>query len=686
MKSSFWLFGSFASTLAVTATFAATPLFAPFGIDLSAQDKSVKPGDDFYQYENGAWLARTAIPADLASYTMGREVMLRVEARLHQLIEDSAKGVAVQPADTDGKVGAMYAAFMDEKQIEALGATPIKAQIEAVAEAPDRAAVAALMGRTPYDFGTPLFQTYIDADLKDSAHYAVYLSQDGLGLPDRDYYLKPDFMAQRTAYKAYIQQLLTLVGWRDPAGSADAILKLETAIADASWTKAEQRDLPKLYNPMPPAELRAFAPGFAWQPFLASEGLLGKTRLIIAEKTAFPKLAAVYASTPLETLKAQLAFSIADGAAPYLSAPFQQAHFAFREKALSGQPEMKVRWKRAVAAVSGGDCGAEANACFGTLNWAVGQLYSRHDFTPDTKAKMQKLVAELMAAYHRRIEKLSWMSPTTKQEALKKLETYTVKVGYPDRPRDYSKVVIRSDDLVGDVRRAARADWDFYVGRSDGPVDRSDWQMTPQTVDAYNGSLRDIVFPAAILQPPEFDPAADDAINYGAIGAIIGHEMTHGFDDQGRTIDAAGALRDWWTPADDAAFKAAAAQYGSQFAQFEPVPGMHINPNLTMGENIADLGGVLIAYDAYEHSLGGKTSPLLGGTTGEQRFFMSYAQGWRGKAKEDYIRKQTASDPHSWRRFRVLGPLPNVDPWYESFGVRPGDKLYRAPDQRVRIW
>ena len=437
---------------------------------------------------------------------------------------------------------------------------------------------------------------------------------------------------------------------------------------------------------MTPTELSAFAPGFAWQPFLAREGLHGKTRLIVDEKTAFPKLAAIYASTPLETLKAQLAFSIADSAAPYLSAPFQQAHFAFREKALSGQPEMKARWKRAVAAVSGGDCGAEANTCFGTLDWAVGQLYIRHDFTPETKAKMQKLVSELMAAYHHRIEMLSWMSPATKQEALKKLETYTVKVGYPDQPRDYSKVVIRSDDLVGDVRRAARADWDFYVGRSDGPVDRSDWQMTPQNVDAYNGSLRDIVFPAAILQPPEFDPAADDAVNYGEIGAIIGHEMTHGFDDQGRTIDAAGALRDWWTPADAAAFKARATQYGAQFAQFEPVPGMHINPDLTMGENIADLGGVLIAFDAYEHSLGGKVSPVLGGTTGEQRFFMSYAQGWRGKAKEDYIRKQTASDPHSWRRFRVLGPLPNVDPWYKAFGVKVGDKLYRAPDQRVRIW
>ena len=662
------------------------PFFPPYGIDLSAQDKSVKPGDDFYQYENGAWLARTPIPADLPYLSAGREMAIRVEARLHQLIEDAAQGVAVQPDDTDGKVGAMYAAFMDEKRIEALGVTPIKAQLDTVAAATDKAALAGLMGRTAYDFGIPLFQTIVDVDLKDPAHYAVYLTQYGLGLPDRDYYLKPEFAPQRDAYKAYIQQLLTLVGWRDPAAAADAVLKFETQIAQASWTKAEQRDLPKLYNPMTPKELGAFAPGFPWQPFLESAGLGRKTRLIVNEKSAFPRLAALYAATPIETLKAQLAFSIVDGAANDLSSPFQQAHFEFRDKMLSGQTEMKPRWKQAVAAVSGGDCGTEPGVCFGTLNWAVGQLYVKHDFTAQTKTKMEKLVSELLAAYHHRIETLDWMSPATKREALKKLDTYNVKVGYPDHPRDYSNVLIRSDDLVGDVRRAAKADWDFYVKRSDGPVDRTDWQMTPQTVDAYNGALRDIVFPAAILQPPEFDPAADDAVNFGTIGSMIGHEMTHGFDDQGRTIDAAGALRDWWTPADAKAFKARAAKLGAQFALFEPVPGMHINPDLTMGENIADLGGLLIAYDAYRRSLGGKPSPVIDGTTGEQRFFMAYAQAWRAKSKDDYLRKQIASDPHSWRRFRVLGPLPNIDAWYEAFGIKPGDKLYRAPEDRARIW
>jgi putative endopeptidase len=676
-----------AALLAIAApALANKPFFPPYGIDLPAHDLSVRPGDDFYRYANGGWLDRTTIPADLPSISAGAEVRLRVEARLHQLIEEAAKGVPVEPSDTTGKIGAMYAAFMDEQKIEALGLTPIAARLEAIRAARDAEELAVLMGGTAADFGNSWFNVFIDADLKDPRHYAVYLTQNGLGLPDRDYYLKADFAAKRTAYQSYVQQMLTLIGWKDPAAMAAAVVALETKIAEASWSKVEQRDLPKTYNPMSPAELAVFAPGFPWQAMLAAADLGTKTRLIVGEKSAFPKLAALYATTPAEVLKAQFAFSVADGAAPYLSSAFVQARFAFREQALSGQPEMKARWKRGVMAVSGGDCAASSGVCFGTLNWAVGQLYTAHDFTPETKAKMEQLVHELLAAYHDRIAKLDWMGPQTKAEALKKLDSYVVKVGYPDKPRDYSKLVIRSDDLVGDVRRAARADWAFYVDRSDGPVDRGDWMMTPQTVDAYNGSLRDIVFPAAILQPPEFDPAADDAVNYGAIGAAIGHELTHGFDDQGRTIDAAGALRDWWTPADADAFKARAATLGAQYARFEPVPGMHINPDLTMGENIADLGGALIALDAYHRALGGKAAPVIGRTTGDQRFFLAYAQQWRGKAKEDAIRMQIASDPHSFRRFRVLGPLPNIDAWYDAFGVKPGDKLYRAPDTRARIW
>jgi putative endopeptidase len=353
---------------------------------------------------------------------------------------------------------------------------------------------------------------------------------------------------------------------------------------------------------------------------------------------------------------------------------------------LLGVKERPARWKEAIAAISGGDCAAEARDCFGTLDWAVGQMYTAQYFPPETKTKAQDLAKAIMEAYRNRIQKLDWMSAATRAEALRKLDTYVIKVGYPDHPRDYSKVVIRDDDLVGNVLRAAVADWSFSVDRSRGPVDKTDWIMTPQTVDAYNGSLRDIVFPAAILQPPEFDAAADPAINFGAAGGLIGHELTHGFDDEGRKLDATGALRNWWTAADEQAFKKHANVLGAQFAQYEPVPGVRIKPDLTMGENIADLGGVVIALDAYHASLRGAAASVLDGLTGDQRFFRAYAQDWRGKATEDYIRDLTISNPHSWRSFRVNGIVRNVDGWYSAFNVRPGDKLFVEPDKRARVW
>jgi putative endopeptidase len=663
----------------------ASPFFQPFGIDLSATDPSTRPQDDFFDYVNGAWLARTPIPADQPSVTAGRDMINRVQQRLRALLEQAAT-VADQPTTLEGKVGAMYAAYLDTTRIEALGAAPIRAQLEAIKSATQKAQLAALMGSSNWDFGGSLFGVTIDVDLKDPAHYAVYLSQSGLGMPDRDYYLQPQFATQKSAYRAYVEQLLGLVGWRDSAAAAGAIVELETRIAKVSWTKAEQRDLPKLYNPAISTDLPKLAPGFPWKEFLAGANLAPKARVIVGEKSAFPKIAAIFAGTPLEVLQAWQAFTVADSAANYLSEPFQQARFAFRLKTLSGQPEMEPRWKRAIAAVSGGDCGLQPGDCFGTLNWAVGQMYTAHDFTPATKAAVEKLVANLMTAFRVRIKHLEWMSEKTRAEALKKLDTYRVKVGYPEHLRDYSQVIISRDDLVGDVRRAALADWDFYITRSAGPVDVSDWSMTPQTVDALNGNLRDIIFPAAILQPPFFDPAADDAVNYGAIGSTIGHELVHGFDDQGRTIDAAGALRDWWTAADAAAFKARAAKLGAQYAAFQPLPGLYINPDLTMGENIADLGGLLVALDAYHASLRGRPSPVLGGLTGDQRLFMAYAQRWRGKVREDAIRQEVASDPHSYRKFRVDGVVLNIDAWYEAFDVKPGDQLYRAPEDRTRIW
>ena len=589
------------------------------------------------------------------------------------------------PETPGQKVGAMYAAFMDEAAIEKLGYSPIKPELDAIAGA-DRPALARLMGASQDDFGGSFFSASIDLDVKDVAHYAILLNQAGLGMPDRDYYLKADFAKQKAGYQVYVATLLGLVQWPDAQARAADIVALETRIAEASWTKTQQRDIAMMYNPETIAELAALAPGFPWQDYLAGAKLGAKTRVVIGEKTAFPKIAAIFAATPVEVLRAWQAFNVVDTASADLSSPFQKARFEFRAKTLSGTNEMRPRWKRGVTAVTAAYCGGGPGDCFGNLTWAAGELYAAQYFPPAVKARGQALVANLMAAFHKRLENSAWMGAATKAEALKKLDTYTVKIGYPDHLRDYSHVAISRTDLIGDIRQAAVADWAFYVGRSDGPVDRSDWLMAPQIVNAYNGSLRDIVFPAAILQPPFFDPAADDAVNYGSIGAIIGHEMTHGFDDQGRMLDASGALRDWWTPADAAAFKARAAKLGAEYAAFTPLPGLHINPDLTMGENIADLGGVVISLDAYHASLGGRPAPVKDGLTGEQRFFLSWAQGWRINAHDEAIREQTVSDPHSYDRFRAIGPLQNVEAWYAAFGIKPGDKMYREPGLRAQIW
>lgn len=665
----------------------AVPLYPPFGLDLTAVDRKVKPGDDFFGHANGAYLARTAIPGDRPAASRRLEMTDRMEAHLHTLMDDVAKEASASPSTGRQKVGTFYAAFMDEGQAERLGATPLKPELDAIRAANDRTAIAGLMGAGAGGLYPSLFGAFIDTDLKDPSHYAVYLGQSGLGLPDRNYYLKPELAAKKDAYRAYAAKLLTLAGWPDAATAAADLVAFETKIADASWTKVQQRDLTTQYNPVAPAALPGFAPGFDWAAFLARAGVSAKPMIVVAEKSAFPRLAAIYAETPIETLRAWMAFRVADLAAPYLSKPFVDAHFSFRLKDLTGQAEPQPRWKRGVRAVAGGDCGAEPASCFGTLNWAVGDLYAARYFPPETKAKVTALVDNLKIAMRGRIERLDWMGPETKAEALKKLDTYTIKVGYPDAPqRDYSAVAIRRDDLLGNVRRAAANDWAFHVRRSDGPVDRTAWLMTPQTNDAYNGSLRDIVFPAGILQAPIFDADADPAINYGGIGGVIGHELTHGFDDMGRTIDAAGALRDWWTPKDAEAFKARAKILGDQYAQFEPVPGFHINPGLTMGENIADLGGLAIALDAYHASLNGKPAPVIGGLTGDQRVFLGWAQAWAGKMTPDAIKQMTISDPHSFRKFRVNGPVRNIDPWYAAFGVKPGDALYLKPEARARIW
>jgi putative endopeptidase len=665
----------------------ATPMYGGWGYDTAGADQSTRPGDDFFRYANGSWLDRISIPADKPSYSLRWVMSDTTEARLRRLMEAAAAGAGHAPTDVEGKVGAFYKAFMNERRIEALGTRPIAVNLGRVRRARSRETLAALMGHSKADFESSLFNVATEVDLKDPRHYAVYLNQGGLGLPDRDYYLKAEFSAQKAKYQAYVANLLELVAWPDAAARAADVVAFETKVAEASWTKEQQRDPVATYNPTTPAELAHAAPGFAWRAFLADAGLAKAARLIVAEKTAFPKLAAIYARTPLETLRAWQAFHIVDNAAPFLSQPVIEAQFELRGRTLSGQQELPARWKRAVLAVGGGDfLVGDQFGTFGTLGWATGQLYSARYFPPETKAKIEELVANLKAAYRVRIEHLDWMGPATRAEALKKLDTYAIKVGYPDHPRDYGSVVISDDDLVGDVRRAAASDWAFSRGRLSHPVDRSSWIMTPQTNDAYNGTLRDIVFPAGILQPPIFDPEADPAINYGAIGGIIGHELTHGFDDQGRKIDADGALRDWWSKEDAEKFEARAKMLGEQYSKYEPVPGARVNGALTMGENIADLGGLTLALDAYHASLGDTPAPVLDGYTGDQRVLLGWAQAWRGKATDAFLRRQVVTDPHSPRMFRVNGVVRNLDAWYQAYEVKPGDKLYVAPEDRARIW
>jgi putative endopeptidase len=469
--------------------------------------------------------------------------------------------------------------------------------------------------------------------------------------------------------------MLRLAGWPDADAMAKDVVALETRIAAASWSRVDERDPEKVYHPMTVAELARAAPGYPWRKVLDTAELASVDRIVADDNTALPKIAAIYQETPLPVLKAWAALQLVDQAAPYLSDRFENPHFAFRGTVLTGQPEQRSRWKRGVSLDDA------------VMGEALGRVYVARYFPPEAKAKIRDLVESLRTALGQRIQRLDWMSPETKTKALAKLKAMTVKVGYPDKWRDYTKLQISPDDLYGDVERANTFDWERRVARLNQPVDRAEWGMTPQTVNAYyNPTANEIVFPAAILQAPYFDPNFDAAANYGDIGATIGHEMTHGFDDEGRKYDGTGALADWWTDQDATKFEARAAVLGKQFDSYEPFPGSHVNGDLTMGENIADLGGALIALDAYHNSLDGKPAPVIDGLTGDERFFLAYAQSWRDKSREDALKEQLASDPHSPEQYRTNGVVRNMDAWYAAFDVKPGDKLYLPPDSRARIW
>lgn len=661
--------------------------FGRWGVDLDGADTTVRPGVDFFRYVNGRWIDRTEIPADRSAYGLRATMSDLTEARLRELLDTAARRASHEPTAVEGKVGAFYRSFLDSARVERLGATPIAPLLDSIRRATTRSAIARLMGRGMADFYGSAFGVRILVDRKDPSVNSVYVGQAGLLLPDRDYYLKPEFAPQRAALRQYAATVLPLVGWPDAARAADSVVAFETRLAEVSWTRTQQRDPVATYNPISVDSLTELAPGFDWRAYLTGADLGKVSRVVIRERSAFPRLASVYATTPLSTLQAYLALTVLYYAGPYLSRSFADPWFALHGRSITGQQTETDRWKRAIRTVGGGDyLGGDRFDRFGNLGWAVGQLYTDRYFPPAAKTAIEQLVANLKTAMRARLERLDWMTAATKTEALRKLDTYAIKVAYPDTPRDYSAVVIRDDDLIGNVRRAGAADWAYDVRKVGSPVDRTQWNMTPQTNNAYNGALRDIVFPAGILQPPIFDPAADPAVNYGAIGGVIGHELVHGFDDQGRKIDAAGALRDWWAPEDAARFTALARMLGAQYSAYEPLPGLHVNGDLTMGENIADLGGLTVALDAYRASLHGAPSPVLDGMTGEQRVFLGWAQAWRTKRREAALRRQVTSDPHSPSEYRTNGPVRNIDAWYTLFNVRPGDALYLAPAERVRIW
>ncbi|HEY3888559.1 MAG TPA: M13-type metalloendopeptidase [Caulobacteraceae bacterium] len=659
------------ATLAPAAADVTAPKYGAWGYDETGRDVTANPGADFFRYANGSWYDHEVIPADRTRFGNFDKLVVLSESRTRLIIERAAAG---QLTDRDAlKVGDAYKAFMDEARVERLGAEPLGPDLDAIRGERTREDVAAVMGRV--GFQSAIFDMSIDADAKDPHRYSVNIDVGGLGLPDRDYYLKPEFAEKKKDYQAYVAGLLKAIGWTDPEAAAQAVVEFETRLAEAAWPREDERDPLKTYNPMAVSDLGAYAPGFDFKAFLASAELGSVDRIVLNANTAFPKFTAIYAATPVETLKAWQAFHLVDTAAPYLSDRFVQARFAFRNHDLAGQPEIQPRWKRGVGFVNR------------ALGEAVGRLYVAKYFTPDAKAKMDALVGHLRQALSARLERVDWMSPETRAKAVEKLSKFTVKIGYPAEWRDYSALTIRPDDLYGDAERAAIFDWQRRVKRMNGPVDKLEWGMTPQTVNAYyNASNNEIVFPAAILSPPFFDANADPAINYGGIGAVIGHEMTHGFDDRGRKYNGDGRLADWWTTEDATKFETRTDRLGAQYSSFEPVPGAHIKGALTMGENIADLGGILVALDAYHASLHGQPAPVIDGLTGDQRFFLGFAQIWREKMREDALRQDLVSDPHSPSHYRVVGTLRNVDAWYAAFDVKPGDPMYVAPDQRVRIW
>jgi endothelin-converting enzyme/putative endopeptidase len=662
-----------ASLPALLSAQTATPRYKPWGLELQNMDRQVKPGDDFYAYALGTWLRDHPIPADKVGAGYNYDLPDEIEGQVRRIVEQAA---ATPTTATARKVGDFYAAWMDEQAVEAHGLAPLRPWLARIDAVQTRPQLVQLMMRP--GFASPV-NIGISTDADDPTHYMVDASQARLGLPTRDYYLLSGekYDAIRRAYRAYLIQIQQLAGLSDAAAKADRIIALETKLSRDQWTPEQRRDPVKTHNPMTRAQLTTLAPELDWTPTLAAMGLAAAGKVNVTELSAIAAASKRLGDVPLSTWKEWMAARFVSNAAPFLPHAFDQANFDFYSKTLRGVPEQRARWKRGMSLIDD------------ALGEAVGAIYVQRYWSPATQAKADELVADMQAACKDKIDAATWMDDATRKAALAKLATFDPRIGHPKKWIDYSTLAVSRTDPLANNMAVADFQWRLQLRRFPSPVDRGLWYMTPQTVNAYyDPTMNQITLPAAILQPPFFDPNADPAVNYAETGATtIGHEMGHGFDDQGRQFDASGRLRDWWSKDTAAKYNVQADRLAGQFDQYEPIPGVRIKGRLTLGENLADLGGLETAYAAYRRYVARHGEPpVLDGMTGDQRFFLAYAQAWQGKRREEAVRQQLLSDPHSPDKYRVNGIVRNFAPWYQAFGVKPGDAMYLAPEQRVSIW
>jgi putative endopeptidase len=669
---------------ALPAAPTATATTTRSGLDLAAIDRAVVPGDDFFRYANGAWLKATEIPPDRFSWGNGAELVELTTKRTADLITEAAASAA--PGSEARKVGDYYGTFLDEAAIDARGTAPLAGDLKAIDAIADRAALARALGatlradvdvlnNTNLEAGN-LFGLWVAQDLDDPVRYAPFLLQGGLTMPDRDYYLdaSPKMAEVRAQYQAHIAAVLTLAHIGDAKEKAAAIYDLEHRIAETHSTREESEDVRKGDNHWRAAEFAQRAPGLDWPAFFAAAGLAHQEGFVVWQPGAVSGIAALSASVPLETWKDWLRFHLVEHHSPYLAKSFADEYFAFHQHVLSGTPQQQARWKLAVA---------ETNNALGD---AVGQLYVKRYFPASEKARAAAMVQQLVQAFAVRIDRLEWMAPQTRAQAKEKLAALKVGVGYPDHWRSYAGLKVVRGDAYGNAERAELFEYHWNLGKLSRPVDRSEWVMTPQTVNAVNlPAMNALNFPAAILQPPYFDPARDPVMDYGATGAVIGHEISHSFDNQGALFDATGRLRNWWTPADFAHFEAAGQRLAEQFDRYHPFPDLAVHGQQTLAENIADVAGLSVAHDAWRQTLAGKSAAGVDGFSGEQLFFLSFAQSWQTKIREAALRRRIVTDGHAPAEYRA-DTVRNLDPWYEAFSVQPGAKLYLTPAERVRVW